>query len=93
MITEEEKADWINNHPLINPESRHYQMIDGKESILLMEDMFSTAELMAWAKITSFKYRFRITSKNLHGDMDKSILSDAKKIQTYENYYLALQAK
>ena len=75
-----------NEHPLINKESPHYQMVDGKESILLMEQMFTVEELMAWAKITSFKYRFRLGKKD-----DNS--KDIKKMQTYEDYYKALGEK
>ena len=70
----------VKQHPLINPDSRHYQMVDGTESILIMENMFTREELMAWAKITSYKYRFRLGKKD-----DNS--KDIKKMQTYEVYY------
>ena len=73
-------------HPLINDASPHYQMVDGEESITIMEKMFTKEELMAWAKITSYKYRFRLGKKD-----DNS--KDIKKMQTYESYYTYLKNK
>ena len=73
-------------HPLINSDSRHYQMVDGVESIRLMESMFTREEMMIWAKITSYKYRFRLGKK----DDD---LKDIKKMKTYEDYYKWLADK
>lgn len=73
-------------HPLINSDSRHYQMVDGVESISLMESMFTREEMMIWAKITSYKYRFRLGKK----DDD---LKDIKKMKTYEDYYKWLADK
>jgi hypothetical protein len=73
-------------HPLINTSSRHYQLVDGTESILLMEQLFTIEELKAWAKITSYKYRFRVGKK----DDDAK---DIKKMKTYEAYYKALCEK
>lgn len=70
-------------HPLINPDSRHYQMVDGIESIHLMESMFTKEEMAIWAKITSYKYRFRLGKK----DDDAK---DIKKMKTYEEYYRCL---
>ncbi len=83
----------VDVHPLINKDSRHYQMVDGVESIKLMEDMFTTEELMAWSKITSYKYRFRISSKEHNGSIEDGIKSDAKKILSYEAYYRYLESK
>ena len=81
------KLEWeVGKHPLINSDSTHYQMVDGIESIVLMESIFSVSELMAWAKITSYKYRFRLGKKD-----DNS--KDIKKMQTYEAYYKALSGK
>lgn len=68
------------NHPLLNPESSHYSMADGIEAIERMEQMYTTQELMAWAKITAMKYRLRIGKKD---SPDKEI----KKIKTFEDYY------
>lgn len=68
------------NHPLLNPESTHYQMVDGVEAIERLEDMFSVDELMVWSKITAMKYRLRISNKDA---TDKEIV----KIKGYEAYY------
>ena len=73
-------------HPLLNPNSPHYKMADGVEAIERMELMFSTVELLHWAKITAMKYRLRIGNKD-------GVESDAKKIETYENYYKYLEKK
>jgi len=73
-------------HPLLNPDSKHYQMIGGVEAISLMELMFSTEELMAWAKLTSMKYRLRIGNKD-------NVTKEAEKIKTYEAYYDYLESK
>jgi len=67
-------------HPLLNPASPHYSMVDGVEAIERMEQMYSTEDLMAWAKISAMKYRLRIGGKD---DVEK----EAKKIATYEEYY------
>ena len=73
-------------HPLINEDSRHYAMLGGKESIELMEQMFTTDELMAWAKLSAMKYRLRIGKKdNPKGELTK--------IKTFENYYKYLEEK
>ena len=73
-------------HPLLNPESKHYSMIDGVEAICRMEDMYPKHELMVWAKITAMKYRLRIGNKD-------DVLKEAKKIETYEAYYKYLEGK
>ena len=73
-------------HPLLNPDSPHYKMVDGTEAIQHMEMMFSTVELMHWAKITAMKYRLRIGNKD---DVDK----EALKMRTYEDYYVYLSNK
>jgi len=87
LLEDKQPLKWeAGEHPLINGDSPHYQMVDGVESVLLMESMFTTEELMAWAKITSYKYRFRIGKKD-----DNS--KDIKKMQTYEAYYKALSGK
>ena len=73
-------------HPLLNPSSPHYSMVDGVEAIERMEQMYGTLELMHWAKITAMKYRLRIGNKD-------SIEGEAKKIATYEAYYEYLGSK
>ena len=67
-------------HPLKNPESKHYEMVDGIEAVDRLEQMYSREDLMAWAKITAMKYRLRIGHKD---DVSK----EATKIQTFEAYY------
>lgn len=73
-------------HPLLNPDSPHYQMIDGVEAIERMEQMYSTSDLLAWAKITAMKYRLRIGNKD---DPSKEVV----KINGYEAYYKYLSKK
>lgn len=68
------------SHPLLNAESKHYEMIGGMEAIEMMESMFTIEELKAWAKLTAMKYRLRIGKKD---DPTKEI----KKIKTFEDYY------
>ena len=67
-------------HPLINENSRHYQMPDGSDSIEQMELLFTREQLMSWALITSYKYRLRIGKKD---DAAKEV----EKINIYEKYY------
>lgn len=73
-------------HPLLNPDSAHYSMVDGVEAIERMEQMYSTPDLMAWAKISAMKYRLRIGLKD-HAD------KEIKKIKTFEAYYKYLAQK
>jgi len=73
-------------HPLLNPESKHYSMVDDIEAIERMEQMYTTGDLMIWAKCTAMKYRLRIGNKD---DVQK----EAKKIETYEAYYTYLKGK
>ena len=71
-------------HPLINENSRHYQMPDGSDSIEQMELLFTREQLMSWALITSYKYRLRIGKKD---DAAKEV----EKINIYEKYYRYLE--
>ena len=66
-------------HPLVNPDSKHYQ-VTGDEAVTLMEKLYSTSELMSWSKITAMKYRLRIGKKD---ENNKELI----KIGTYEDYY------
>lgn len=68
------------SHPLLNPDSPHYSMVDGVESIERMEQMYSKAELATWANITAMKYRLRIGKKD-------EVRKEATKIANYEAYY------
>ena len=71
-------------HPLLNPESSHYAMVDGREAVTLLESMFTVEELKSWSKITSMKYRLRVGKKD---DPAKELL----KIKTFEDYYKYLE--
>lgn len=44
-------------HPLLNPDSKHYSILDGVEAIERLEQMYTTDELAIWANITAMKYR------------------------------------
>ena len=73
-------------HPLLNPDSTHYQMVDGVEAIERMEQMYTVEDRMAWAKISAMKYRLRIGNKD-------NAEKEAVKIRGYEAYYKYLQEK
>ena len=73
-------------HPLLNPDSKHYTMVDGVEAIERLEQMYSQHELAIWAKITAMKYRLRMGHKD-------GIHKEAHKIETYEAYYKYLEDK
>ena len=73
-------------HPLLNPNSTHYQMFDGVEAVERLEQMYSSEDLMAWSKISAMKYRLRIGHKD---DSSKEV----KKIRTFEDYYTYLKKK
>ena len=73
-------------HPLLNPESTHYNMVDDVEAIVRMEQMYATGQLMNWAMISAMKYRLRIGHKD---DSSKEV----KKIRTFEAYYKYLQQR
>ena len=81
-----QKAEASLPHPLLNPDSKHYQMIDGVEAIERMEQMYSLEDRMAWAKINAMKYRLRLGNKD-------EVLKEAIKILGYEAYYKHLQGQ
>ena len=74
------------NHPLKNPDSKHYQMIDGVEAVERLEQMYSKEELAVWAKISAMKYRLRIANKD-------AVEKEATKIKSFEAYYTYLMEK
>jgi len=67
-------------HPLINDDSSGHYGLFGHQTIDDFEKLFTKEELMAWAKITYYKYMFRLGKKDA---VDK----DLKKMRTYEDYY------
>ena len=71
-------------HPLINEDSPHYENEHGEVAIQEFEHEYTVNEMIAWAKITAAKYRFR---RNMKGVKE----SDDKKYLTYMNYLLILQ--
>lgn len=73
-------------HPLLNPDSSHYAMADGVEAIQRLEQMYSKEELQNWANISAMKYRLRIGNKD-------DVAKEARKIKTFEDYYLYLEEK
>ena len=75
---------WQLFHPLKNPDSKHYQMVDGVEAIERLEQMYSKEELMIWAKISAMKYRLRIANKD-------AVEKEAVKIKGFEAYYTYLK--
>lgn len=79
----------LTRHPLKNPESKHYELWLGCESIEVLEATLSIDELIGWCKGNILKYRLRVSKK---GD-EKDWLSDLKKIMTYENYLVYLFQK
>lgn len=82
----ERKQECNKTHPLLNPDSKHYSMVDDVEAIARMEQMYSKEELAVWAKITAMKYRLRIGNK-------EDVTKESKKIETYEAYYTYLKEK
>ena len=86
LIKSIDKEQENNKHPLLNPNSKHYDQPDGREGIELLESMFTTEQLKSWALITAMKYRLRIGRKD---DGEKELL----KIKTYEDYYKYLSEK
>lgn len=74
----------MKEHPLLNPDSKHYSMIDGVEAIERLEQMYTADELAIWADITAMKYRLRIGKKD-------DALKELKKIDTFEAYYAYLK--
>lgn len=79
-----DEGDKEHTHPLVNPESKHYEMIGGKQSVEYMELMFTHEEMMSWAKVTAMKYRLRIGNKD---EPSKEV----EKIRGYEAYYKYLE--
>ena len=71
-------------HPLLNPDSPHYEMVDGREAIEYMESLYTTIQLMDWAECSAMKYRLRIGKKD---NSEKEVA----KIKSFEAYYRYLK--
>jgi len=76
----------MKKNPLLNPDSKHYQMFDEKETIEHLEEMMTIDELKGWAKGNVFKYRLRIGHKD-------AIEKEMTKIKGYEEYYKFLNTE
>lgn len=70
-------------HPLVSEDSSHYIILDD-EAIVQFEKMFTTEELLAWSKITYYKYMFRLGKKD-------EVSKELAKMKTYEDYYMYLK--
>ncbi len=72
-------------HPLINPDSPHYDT-GSKPSIQKFEEKYSVHKLMNWAEITLAKYKDEGRANK--GEQEK----DIRKAKTYQNYYQMLRS-
>ncbi len=70
-------------HPLLNPESPHYDR-EGVSAIEVLETKFTLLEALAWCKGNIFAYEWRKDSKG-----EKK--SDEKKIATFRAYEQLLE--
>ena len=76
----------IKLHPLINPNSMHYENNAGQpNAISLLEDKLTVPEMRGFAKGNIFKYELR---KDKKGQLE----SDLIKIYTYKMYLLVLDS-
>lgn len=75
---EEETIKATMMHPLLNPESPHYDR-DGVSAIEALERKFTLLEALAWCRGNIFKYEWRKDSK---GQKE----SDEKKLATFRAY-------
>lgn len=85
-LTQGDIKNTLTRHPLKNPESKHYELWEGCESIEVLEATLSIDELIGWCKGNILKYRLRIGHKD-------DPLKEIKKIMTYENYLAYLFQK
>jgi len=69
-------------HPLINPESKHYES-DGRNRIFDIEKKLSVTEMIGAARFNIEKYDFRKDKKGQRN-------SDIAKLTTYINYLACL---
>lgn len=69
-------------HPLINPNSQHYDT-EEKTAIELLEERLSVIKMIGFCEANIFKYEYRKVHKGQKED-------DEVKIATYENYLQVL---
>ena len=65
-------------HPLINPNSKHYDT-EEKTAIELLEEQLTVSEMIGFCKGNIIKYEYRKEHKGAKED-------DEVKIKTYRNY-------
>ena len=68
-------------HPLINPDSAHYDSWGGEPAIARFERNYTVGELMAWARLNFAKY------SDPAREAKGQIHSDKKKAATFLAYY------
>ena len=66
-------------HPLMNPESKHYDSSNREPAVIEMEKQLTVCEMIGACKFNIHKYTYR---KGLKGQKE----SDLKKIDTYKAY-------
>ncbi|MBE0469579.1 MAG: DUF3310 domain-containing protein [Methyloprofundus sp.] len=66
-------------HPLMNENAKHYDVL-GVQTITQLEKLFTREELRTWAKITYYKYMFRLGKKDAVG-------KELEKMENFKNYY------
>lgn len=71
-------------HPLINPNSQHYERADGRVAIQELEEQLSVTQMIGFCKANIFKYEFRKFDKG-------ALAADEEKIKTYEAYLELLE--
>lgn len=70
-------------HPLLNPNSKHYQKEGCKPAIQELEEQLNIYECLGYARGNIIKYSYRIDQKG-------QVKSDAEKLKTYEKYFYFL---
>lgn len=66
-------------HPLINPDSSHYDDPNGLTAIEMLEEVLTVQEMIGYCKGNIFKYEYRKHKKG-------QTASDIQKIKTYVKY-------
>ena len=75
----------IEVHPLLNPDSPHYETPDGKICIEELEKKMKINDMIGWCIGSVGKYNCRLGQKD-------AIEKEKRKIITYNNYHLQLIA-
>ena len=78
------KMQELQLHPLINPNSKHYDT-EEKTAIELLEEQLTVSEMIGFCKGNIFKYEYRKEHKGAKED-------DEVKIKTYQDYLNVLNS-